>query len=302
MPTGACGINCDMCRLKVMGICSSCGSGISSEAVAKIEAQKNILGQPCPILACAQMNRIQYCLMDCRMFPCENFSNGPYPFSEGFLQMQKRRRSQSPSVKGPNRESIEVPKEYWDELKGKDIDKLCHRVQGEPFSVNQITIPFLKTSLLVDIENQQISIYKNDQWEVTQNRLLDLLTLVYLLNVEAIPLKNQMVSVKELKTAHFFQGPHRLKTDLVLDRYGNDIEGFKTSAKALGGISQNMADAAFMFFPFPRIPIYFLLWAGDEDFKPNLTVCFDKTIERHLTADAIWGLVTLVSDILVLGV
>jgi len=91
MPTGACGINCDTCRLNQRGVCSSCGSGTSEQARLKIKAQGQLLGAPCPILACARLNRIDYCLQDCDQFPCENFSGDGatvYPFSEGYLNMQ----------------------------------------------------------------------------------------------------------------------------------------------------------------------------------------------------------------------
>ena len=36
MATGACGINCDVCLLKVAGICSTCGAGGSPEAPAGV--------------------------------------------------------------------------------------------------------------------------------------------------------------------------------------------------------------------------------------------------------------------------
>ena len=61
-----------------------------------------------------------------------------------------------------------------------------------------------------------------------------------------------------------------------------------------------MADTAFKFLPFPKAPLYYLLWEGDEEFRPNMNILFDKSIERHLPADAIWGVVRLVSDELLL--
>ncbi len=60
----------------------------------------------------------------------------------------------------------------------------------------------------------------------------------------------------------------------------------------------DLADAAYRLTPLPKIPLYYLLWEGDEEFKPNLSILFDRSIERHLSADAIWGLVILVSDAL----
>ena len=59
MATGACGINCDVCKLNLNGTCSTCGPGTSAVAAGKLSAQQRILGAPCAILACAQMNQIE---------------------------------------------------------------------------------------------------------------------------------------------------------------------------------------------------------------------------------------------------
>ena len=48
MPTGACGINCDVCQLNLLGTCSSCGSGQSLEAEKKLDAQQRLIGGPLP--------------------------------------------------------------------------------------------------------------------------------------------------------------------------------------------------------------------------------------------------------------
>ena len=44
-----------------------------------------------------------------------------------------------------------------------------------------------------------------------------------------------------------------------------------------------------------------LLWQGDDEFKPRMSVLFDRSIEKTLAADAIWGLVSLVSYLLLKG-
>jgi hypothetical protein len=90
--TGACGINCLVCRLFTEGKCSPCGSGVSEQANRKLVAQLRLIGGMCPILNCAVERKVEYCLRDCGKFPCQHFKGGPYPFSEGFLQMQSRRR------------------------------------------------------------------------------------------------------------------------------------------------------------------------------------------------------------------
>jgi hypothetical protein len=110
-----------------------------------------------------------------------------------------------------------------------------------------------------------------------------------------------MVGVEGLKDAQFFHGPHELRVQPLLERYANDLEGFMTAASGLGGESLELADGAYRVWALPKIPIYYLFWEGDEEFEPRLSILFDRSIESHLSADAIWGLVNIVSHILVAG-
>ena len=105
---------------------------------------------------------------------------------------------------------------------------------------------------------------------------------------------------KILKKLIFSKG-HALKVGSLIKRYGHDIYGFREAAEYLEGEFLDMADAAYKLLPFPRIPLYYLLWEGDEEFKPRINVLFDRSIENIFAADAIWGLVTRVSSALLMG-
>ncbi len=296
MPTGACGINCDMCRLNLLGICSTCGSGRSQKGQEKLAAQLRIMGAPCPILACALEKRIEYCPRDCEEFPCDSFRKGPYPYSEEYLNMQERRRNEEPLHKTPSGDIVTVPVQYWEELKKRAPEKVCMNSLAKNHPPTGMLLPFLKQYLLVDIENRCLHHQSHGQWTRSENPLLELVCLSYLLNAGPQSLNQQMVSAKELKTGHFFTGPHELKTQPLLNRYGNDLEGFKKAAERAGGEDLGLADAAYKFEALPKIPLHYLFWKGDEEFNPRLSVLFDRSIEYHLAADIIWGLVTLVSD------
>jgi hypothetical protein len=127
---------------------------------------------------------------------------------------------------------------------------------------------------------------------------LDLLVLVYLLNVSASRERGEMIGVRDLHDATFFQGPHTLPTGVLLDRFAGDLPGFDRAARSLGGQALTQADASFTLYPFPKIPLHFLLWDGDDEFGPRLSILFDRSIERHLAADGIWGTVHFVSEAL----
>jgi Domain of unknown function (DUF3786) len=261
-------------------------------------AQVRILGSPCPILECASRNGIAYCLRDCPQFPCNRLSTGPYPFSEGFLKMQERRRSQAGQALDPTKEKIKVPTAYWEDLKRKDLEEVCRNALATVHPPEGLFLGVMGDTILIDVQKSVLKIGRQGVWETVSYPLLELLSLVYLLNAGPEGPSNEMVSVQQLKTSHFFQGPHELNLDPLVRRFGDDVEGFKEAALKIGGDPQNLADAAFKILTFPKVPLYYLLWRGDEEFNPRLSVLFDRSIEKHLSADAIWGLVSLVSDAL----
>lgn len=301
MPTGACGINCDVCKLNIDGVCSTCGPGTSEEADLKLEAQKRILGQPCAILDCARTNQIQYCLRDCRLFPCDNFKSGPYPYGNGFLAMQTRRRGEKPAASDPSGANIKVPAEFWDQLEQSDRSQICTNGLAMALPPNGLVFPFLNNEIMVDMDNRCLKAASKEGWTRFDDPMLELMTLVYLNHATQTPFTNSIVGAKDLKGAHFFQGPHELRVNRLIKRYGDDLNGFKQAARNLGGSAVDMADAAFKLKPFPRIPLYYLLWQGDGEFKPRATILFDSSIEAHLPPDAIWGVTQMVSQMLARG-
>jgi len=303
MSTGACGINCDVCKLNLLGACSSCGPGTSLEAEKKLAAQQRLLGSTCSILACARMNQLEYCMRDCRQFPCDNFRTSPYPFSQGYLNMQERRLKEKPPAYAPDGSRVTVDPVYWDDLLKRNIDTLCNFTLFEGDSSGQLRFHFLNEDIMVDLGERSLKRMKNDRWSKTDDPLLELVTVLYLTNVNGLyPIDKDIVGVRDLKEGHFFQGPHALRTEPLIRRYGTDLKGFSQAAQYLEGEPRDMADTAYRLLPFPRIPLYYLLWQGDEEFEPRVTVLVDRSVENVLAADAIWALINRVTTALLEGI
>ena len=182
-----------------------------------------------------------------------------------------------------------------------DMNRVCECSLAISHDSGGLRFLFLNNDILVDIESRCLRRIYPDRGEKIDNPLLELVVLVYLLNATHDLISREMISVSDLKDAHFFQGPHTLKTAPILKRYGRDLTGFKNAAESLDGEFLDLADAAYKFSPFPKIPLYYLLWEGDDEFEPHLSVLFDRSIEHHLSADAIWGLVNLVSNELLMA-
>jgi hypothetical protein len=212
--------------------------------------------------------------------------------------MQERRRKENLEAKDPYGGKASVPPEFWDDLDQKDLAVLCEAADAAWDRPSGVVMRFLHEEIRVDVAQRSLQRRKQGQWEVWKHPYLELMTLAYLLQVSHSRLKNQMVGVMDLKDAHFFQGPHTIDTTSLVKRFGQDPGGLKAAGIRLGGKVLDMADAAVCLEPFPKIPIYYVLWAGDDEFPAKLTVLFDKSIDLHLAADAIWGIVGLVSDAL----
>jgi hypothetical protein len=298
MPTGACGINCDVCRLNLKGICSTCGPATGGEAAAKLAAQQRILGQPCPVLACARLNHIDHCMRDCPQFPCEIFETGPYPFSKGYLTMQKRRRDESPKAYAADGSHLVVAEEYWQAAERRDATTVCNLTLFDPVEAGRYRFRFLNREMEIDLPRRCLKRIDAEKGpETIDDPLLTMVSVLYIKNVRQLfPVGQDIVGPKELKEGHFFAGPHEFRIAPLVQRFGEDREGFIRVCENLGGHRMDMADAAFRLHPFPRLALYFLLWTADAEFKPRMQVLFDRPIETILAADAIWALVNRVAS------
>ncbi|MBC2733085.1 MAG: DUF3786 domain-containing protein [Desulfobacteraceae bacterium] len=188
----------------------------------------------------------------------------------------------------------------WQDLAGRSLEELANLTLALPLPGSRLQFSFLNEDIHVDIPNQRLLHIHDGNDIPLEDPLLELVTLTYLNRVDAIlPLDRDIVGLQDLKESHFFAGPHELQTDPVLERFSKDPDAFRQAVASLDGRLTDMADAAGRLLPFPRIPLYFLMWFEDEEFPARLRVLFDRPIERFLPADAIWALVNRVARALV---
>ena len=112
---------------------------------------------------------------------------------------------------------------------------------------------------------------------------------------------NELVGPDDLANPRYLEDGDRLNKGALLARYGDDPNGFLAVGLSLGGQPEKLGDAAFRLNPLPRIPIYYLLWLGSNEFPPRVSILFDRSIDNVLSAPAIWSLVTLCNYYLLKG-
>ena len=210
--------------------------------------------------------------------------------------MQKRDLNNKPAADVLDGYPIIVDGDAWDTLQQKDSLLICNRTLFRPHCAGQLLFDFLGQPVMVDMATRCLKRLHGSRWEKSDDPLLELITVLYLNNVDDLyPVGVDIVGAKDLREGHFFRGPHALKTGGLLKRYGRDADGFCRAAESLQGQRVEMADTAYRLFPFPRLPLYYLLWEANEEFAARMSILFDRFIEKILAADAIWALVNRVS-------
>ncbi len=120
-----------------------------------------------------------------------------------------------------------------------------------------------------------------------------LMVLVYLSEAKDIKPTHTWVSEKDLPGGStFFRGPHRLRVSDLEKVFGKDPGACLKAGKRLGGSEILYGDKGFALGVFPKVPLAYVLWKGDEEFPPRVGALFDSTIQSHLPLDIIWCMVS----------
>ena len=184
---------------------------------------------------------------------------------------------------------------YWDQLSQLHPDDVRQRTGAADFPPQEgFLLPVYHSRYLIIPETRKIfRVERNDQMvEEELHPFFTLMVLVYLTGAKEIKPEHKWVSEKDLKGGfNFFQGPHSLQVKKLENLYGKDPEAFLKAGRRLGGTEIFHGNKAFALNVFPRIPLAYLLWEGNEEFPPKIRVLFDSTIQSHLPLDIIWCMV-----------
>jgi hypothetical protein len=57
------------------------------------------------------------------------------------------------------------------------------------------------------------------------------------------------------------------------------------AAEKLGGSKAGYGDVAVSIKAFPRVSVVIVLWRGDDEFAPNGSILFDRTVTDYLSTE-----------------
>ena len=125
--------------------------------------------------------------------------------------------------------------------------------------------------------------------------------LMYLIHAKDIPLSGKLVKPSGLPGGIIYEkGTHVLPLDKIAHRYDNKAEDFSRKSTELGGTPLGYGDMSHTLCPFPRIPVVFIVWSGDDEFPSRCSLLLDSSCTHHMPADIIWSTAKMSVDCMLL--
>jgi len=147
-----------------------------------------------------------------------------------------------------------------------------------------IKVAFMGQEYLVKHPEGTVYLAGKETKEVPlQNQIL---ILHYLVTASGEPVKGQYISFKELPDGAIYIEPFTKRTIIpMLKLFAERTSHFKELAVQLGGVEQKLGDVSVTINVFPRVPITYVIWEGDDEFPANGNVLFDASAGSYLPTE-----------------
>jgi hypothetical protein len=172
---------------------------------------------------------------------------------------------------------------------------------GDAGVSTSITVDYLNQPVIVSLPDGDISSGSNATNLSARERLL---VLHYLLTANGTPPTGKLITFQELPEGHVYY-PTFLKRSVqpLLSNFGSEPRLLLPPAEKLGGKAVELGDLAVTINAFPRVPVTFVVWKGDDEFAATGSILFDAGISNYLPTEDItilcetisWKLVRLKS-------
>ena len=185
---------------------------------------------------------------------------------------------------------------HWERLLSLHPTDVCNRTEAlyQPAHEGYLLPVYHSRYLVIPKVRRILRMERNDKpVEEEIPPFFYLMVLVYLTEAKDIKPTHTWISEKDLVGGStFFRGPHQLPVKDLEEPYGKDPDAFLKAGRRLGGTEILYGDKGFALDVFPKVPLAYMLWKGDEEFPARVGVLFDSTIQSHLPLDIIWCMVS----------
>ncbi len=187
--------------------------------------------------------------------------------------------------------AADLPDALWDDLAARPASEAAAACQAE-LEGGLFHLNLVGRGYVIDAGERRLWLAHDPAAAVSYQAGLVLLTA--LAKAMDLPPAGHMVSFLELPGGStFFTGPHALPTAPLEKRFGSVPADLTRRIGELGGQALDQADASGRLAGLPRVPLYVLLWAGDEEFPAKAALATDQRAHYHLPLDGLWALANL---------
>ncbi len=175
-----------------------------------------------------------------------------------------------------------------DDLVNSDYEDKCARAglrcttpQGQ---APLIAVPYFDETITMDLG--RFSFHSSKGSNVTL--VTKILLLHYINHASGIPFSGEKVAYGDIPACMHYE-PVFAKRVLkpLQSAFGYDRYTFLEAGLALNGKEESYGDVSFTIFAFPKVPITFIIWEGDEEFPPSAKALFDPSITGYLPLEDI---------------
>lgn len=144
-------------------------------------------------------------------------------------------------------------------------------------------IKFINHNLKVKYPSGEI-FYSN--LEKFNNIALEILILRYLVNSKGSILSGRYITYKEINGGHVYYPNFKSRTlQKFIDEYGKKINKFNSKMLKLEATKLNLGDVSYKVRFINETYVVFIIWEGDEEFKPSGNILFDYNINNYFDAE-----------------
>jgi hypothetical protein len=144
-------------------------------------------------------------------------------------------------------------------------------------------LPYLNRKYIVNHSSGEVKPLQNES-EISLHQ--QILFLHYLASANGTPLTGEWITFKELPGGQFYVNPYQNRTIKPLLKYfGQNQKKFEEIALSLGGRPSTFGDCSIILYPFPRVPLVYVLWEGDQEFAPSANILYDSAAADYLPTE-----------------
>ncbi len=175
-------------------------------------------------------------------------------------------------------------------LLGKDPNRVAEQSgsvltkdsEGKPI----LTLDFLNQKVALTWPDLNFSFEGLDGEGPIQQQVL---LLHYLNGARGTELTGEWISYQEVPDGKFYMDAflRRAKIPMVQGFGGRPELLVKLAKEVYGGAPSDQGDFSVVVRALPLVPVALILWKGDEEFPPEGTILFDKSVPRILSAEDI---------------